>query len=354
MKLYEYQGKDLFQKYGIDVPSNEIVFPGTMSTKLAFPIFLKSQVLSGDRMKKGGVLRLENVQNFYSTAKTLFGTRIDGELPQKLLAEEAISSVAEYYVSISYSTRTRTPALALSPLGGSGIRVAHVTPLLLSEELSPTRMREILTEAKLPVTDDLLRVISKLWNMFREEGVLLAEINPLFLTETGRVVAGDAKVITDDVLSGMAERPYISLGGDIAVIASGGGASMLNIDILMRAGGKPANYVEYSGNPPASVVEELTKKVLAQEGLRGVWVVGGTANFTDIYETMSGFVAGLRSVLPKPAYPIVIRRDGPNQAEAKTMLEKVAREEGYNIHVYGAETSMAESVKKLVDLMKLS
>jgi succinyl-CoA synthetase beta subunit len=159
-------------------------------------------------------------------------------------------------------------------------------------------------------------------------------------------------VVTDDALSGSFERPFITLGGDIAVIASGGGASMLNIDILMRSGGKPANYVEYSGNPPAALVEELTMQVLFQPDLRGAWVIGGTANFTDIYETMSGFVAGLRKITPKPTYPIVIRRDGPRQEEARAMLQEVAKNEGFNMHVFGSEISMAESAKKLIALME--
>ena len=127
---------------------------------------------------------------------------------------------------------------------------------------------------------------------------------------------------------------------------------MLNIDILMRAGGKPANYVEYSGNPPAALVEELTKRVLAVSGIEGVWVVGGTANFTDLFETLSGFVAGLRAIQPKPLYPIIIRRDGPRQAEAKEMLERVAREEGFNLFVFGPETSMARSAEILLQKMQ--
>jgi succinyl-CoA synthetase beta subunit len=135
------------------------------------------------------------------------------------------------------------------------------------------------------------------------------------------------------------------------VIASGGGASMLNIDILMRAGGKPANYVEYSGNPPRALVQELTTRVLSQPNLQGAWVVGGTANFTDIYETMSGFVDGLRKMSPKPTYPIVIRRDGPRQEEARAMLMEVAANEGYNMHVFGSEISMAESAQRLMSLM---
>jgi succinyl-CoA synthetase beta subunit len=227
-----------------------------------------------------------------------------------------------------------------------------VTPLNILDDLSDTLCSEALMEAKIMETAEIALLLRVLWKLFREEGVLVLEVNPLFLLADGRLIAGDAKVVTDDALSGSFERPFITLGGDIAVIASGGGASMLNIDILMRSGGKPANYVEYSGNPPAALVEELTMQVLLQPDLRGAWVIGGTANFTDIYETMSGFVAGLRKITPKPTYPIVIRRDGPRQEEARAMLMEVVKNEGYNMHVFGSEISMAESAVRLMNLME--
>ena len=123
---------------------------------------------------------------------------------------------------------------------------------------------------------------------------------------------------------------------------------MVNIDALLHCGGKPANYTEYSGNPPASVVRDLTLRVLSQKNLKGCWVVGGTANFTDIFETLSGFIEGLRALTEKPRYPIVIRRDGPRREEAFTMLKDIAKKEGYDFHLFGRETSMAESARIMV------
>ena len=156
----------------------------------------------------------------------------------------------------------------------------------------------------------------------------------------------------DDEKLNPGERRFIELGGDIAILASGGGASLLNIDALLRFGGKPANYTEYSGNPPAELVKELTKRVLSAswrtKGLKGCWVIGGTANFTDIYETMRGFIEGLREIKPKPKYPIVIRRDGPRQEEAFLMLRELAQKEGFDFHLFGSETSMAESARIMV------
>ena len=138
--------------------------------------------------------------------------------------------------------------------------------------------------------------------------------------------------------------------GDIAILASGGGASLLNIDTLVLNGGRPANYTEYSGNPPASVVKGITKKVLKKKGLKGCWVIGGTANFTDIYETMRGFIEGLAATHPKPRYPFVIRRDGPRQKEGFEMLSQIAKKRGYNFYLFDSRTPMSETARIITRL----
>ena len=125
---------------------------------------------------------------------------------------------------------------------------------------------------------------------------------------------------------------------------------MLALDALIKEGGHPANYTEYSGNPPREVVAELTKRVLARDGLRGCFVVGAIANFTDIEATLSGFLDGLRSITPKPTYPIVIRRDGPKREEAFNMLREAGEAEGYDFHLYDVATPITKSAKTMVRL----
>ena len=88
----------------------------------------------------------------------------------------------------------------------------------------------------------------------------------------------------------------MELDGDIAVLASGGGVSLTSMDALIQAGGKPANYVEYSGNPPRDKVKKLTIVTLSREGLNGCLVIGGTANFTDVFETLAGFKDGFEEI----------------------------------------------------------
>jgi succinyl-CoA synthetase beta subunit len=314
-------------------------------------VILKSQVLAGDRKKKGGIIRVDQKEQLSAKLKELFARPIDGMLPEVVLAEEMVSFKQELYLSFSYDTDSRSPVLAISLQGGSGIEMAKLFPIDLNIGAPEQFMRESLAQVGI-LDPAVVNPALSLWELFQKQMVLLAEINPLFITNEGACIAGDSKIILDDNVANPADRPYLDLPGDIAILASGGGASLLNLDILMHYGGNPANYVEYSGNPPAAVVEELTIKVLSRSGLKGCWVVGGTANFTDIYETLLGFVQGLRKVTPKPTYPIVIRRDGPRQKEAFAMLKEVAAKEGYDFHLYGPETPMSESARIIVQLVQ--
>ena len=91
---------------------------------------------------------------------------------------------------------------------------------------------------------------------------------------------------------------------------------------------------------------------MGKPSLNGCWVVGGTANFTDIYVTLvDGFLKGLRQIKPKPDYPIVIRRGGPKDEEAFKALREAAAKEGWDFHIYGRDTSMTSTAKILVDLV---
>ena len=357
MKLDEFEGKRLFEKYLIPVPRGILIERENQRIGMKSPVALKALVLSGERKKGGGILFVDSVKDTKAGLKKLFNSRINGEKVEKVLVEERISPLKEYYFGFSYDTESRGPVLTLSPDGGSQIaktNKATVVPFDITLGAEPFIIREALSHAKFPSEDfnALVKIIQKLWKLFIDEYALVAEINPLFKARDGEFMAGDAKVILDDEKLNPGERRFIELGGDIAILASGGGASLLNIDALLRFGGRPANYTEYSGNPPAELVKDLTKRVLSASwrtrGLKGCWVIGGTANFTDIYETMRGFVEGLKEIKPKPKYPIVIRRDGPRQEEAFLTLREIAQKEGYDFHLFGSEVSMAESARIMV------
>ncbi len=354
MHLREYEGAALFQKYGIPVPEHRVVSRVSDARSVTVPAVLKAQTLSGDRKKAGGVLVATKKATLQSGLKRLLGATISDERVGEVMIAERINIAREYYISFNYDTDTRMPVFNVSAKGGSGIAKAQSTPIDLSKGVYPFMFREALAAARFPAEDILAvgGIAQRLWQCFIGEYALLAEINPLIKTKDGRLIAADAKVILDDEKVEPGKRRFIEMDGDIAILASGGGASLLNIDTLLSAGGTPANYTEYSGNPPREVVRDLTIRVLSRKDLKGCWVIGGTANFTDIFETLSGFIEGLRSIKPKPQYPIVIRRDGPRHKEALAMLEEVGVREGYDFHLYGRETDMAESARVMARLAK--
>ncbi len=125
---------------------------------------------------------------------------------------------------------------------------------------------------------------------------------------------------------------------------------MVALDGVLATGGAPANYTEYSGNPPAEKVYKLTKIVLSKKGLNGLLVAGAIANFTDIYETLRGFAEALKEV--KPKFPIVIRRAGPRDKEAFEMLREAAKKDGFDFHLFGPETPIDEAAETIVKLAK--
>jgi len=346
MKLYEFEGADLLEKYGIPVPKRQVVTSPQDRVDISLPCVLKAQILSGDRKKAGGILFANKKSDLSKALKNLFNKTISGEKLEKILIEEKINGVAEYYISFSFSGSFRAPVLALSRKGGSGINDAFIYPIDMIVGLEPFFIRQALSKSGFPSKDinPLCDIILNLWKLFTEEKVIVAEINPLLKTKEGAFFACDAKIDYGK------RRSIEMMDGDIAIIASGGGASLINIDALLEAGGRPANYAEYSGNPKKEFVEKITQEVLSKSGIKACWAVGGTASFTDIYETMKGFTEGLKKVRPKPDFPFVIRRDGPRTKEAQKLLSDFAKKEGYNFFIYGSETPMVETAKIVVAL----
>lgn len=378
MILYEYEGKELLLKSGINIPQSRLVSAAGEKIEMRFPIVLKAQVLSGKRADAGGILFAENEEDYEKQITKLLGSVINKEKVEKVLVEEKIVVEKEYYVSISYNTETRGPVLSISQSGGTGIEDRGVETFPVNPLNPGGSLPEILDK----------QVLEKLISLFFEQDCLLLEVNPLIQTKSGEWIALDAKVKLDDFAKprhkdwefgprsapghtstkgeieakkidegdyrGTAGSSYFDLDGDIAVLSSGGGVSLTALDSLINYGGKPANFTEYSGNPPKEKVAKLTKVVLDKPGIHGLWVIGTVvANFTDIYETLSGFMEGLRQAQAelgtKFNFPIVIRRGGPRVEEAYEMLKKV---NDFDLHLQGEETSIAQSAKSMADLAK--
>ncbi|MBI4037563.1 hypothetical protein HY382_00785 [Candidatus Curtissbacteria bacterium] len=398
MKLYEFEGHRILAKAGIESPffivceNLEEVEQARM--RLSFPIVAKVQVLSGKRGKGGGIKVVSSEKALVDFCRGMLGKNFSGEEVRFISLTRKINIKSESYISITYDTSTKTPFLMYSAEGGMDIEELQKNnpEAILRVEIDPLNGPKEKDLKKLG-NEKLADFALRLWDAFVASDARLIEVNPLAIDAEGNLVAVDAKVILDD--SGLARHRDLEVlpkgaasaiptqreieakkideedyrgsagstfiefdgppriageAGDIAVLASGGGASLLVMDALIANGGKPANYTEYSGNPPAEKVERLTKITLEREGISGCLVAGAVANFTDIYETLRGFAEGLKQVKPRVDFPIVVRRGGPRQKEAYEMLTKLGKKEGYDFHLFGPETPISVAAKKMVEL----
>lgn len=369
MNLYEFEGKQLLTKCGIATPKGVVVRRSDDATAAyrtlgIREVVVKAQILSGKRGKAGGVVFCSTEEDIRRAVAELFSRDLRGQYVASVLIEEKLSIAEEHYLSITYDTNAKTPVLVRSARGGMDI-----------EEVSD----EYITRRPLDVRSD--ESDEPLWRCFRAEDARIMEINPLVKTADGRWVAADAKVALDDdaffrhpewkeyeprtVLGRLpTEREiavkkidegenyyrgtagkYIEMDGDIATLFAGGGASIANMDALIAAGLRPANYSEFSGNPPREKVRDLTRIVLSKPGLRGLWIVGGVANFSDVVEMFAGIVDVLDEL--KPSFPIVVRRAGPREAEGMEIIRQCGLRNRLTIKLFGKETSMSETAKIL-------
>lgn len=389
MKLYEFEGHKILTKVGIESPffvvCENLEEVEAAKKRLKFPLIAKIQVLSGRRGKRGGVKLIANSKQLKVYCGEFLGKDFDGEKIKYIALAQKVEIEKELYVSITYDTVLKIPFLLYCQEGGVDIEeVRRKSPQkLIRVNIDPTAGISQTEIAKITKDRELADFISRLWDAFCRFDCRLVEVNPLAKVG-GDYMAIDAKIILDDnglsrqkeleVVAkgastavptkreieakkidaedyrGSAGSTFIEFNGDIAILASGGGASLLVMDAVVAAGGSPANYTEYSGNPSADKVAKLTEITLSRKGLNGCLVAGAVANFTDIYETLLGFSKGLKTIRPMVDYPIVIRRGGPRQKEAFEMLEKFARKEGYDIHFFGGETPISVACKKMVEL----
>ncbi len=374
MNLYEFEGKDLLSRYGIATPNRVLVRAAGQAASAYRAlghtrVLVKAQVLSGKRAALGGIRRCASAEEVADAAAELFAAALGGFPVAAVLVEEELALTSEHYLSLTYDTSSRCPVFLYGQVGGSGVEQR-----LEAVVKEPLDIRQERVNALIPFANEL-------WQCFKAEDTRLIEVNPLAKTVDGRWIACDAKVALDPdagfrhdswafyeprgalgrlltqreklaaaIDSGPAyyrgtAGKYIDLDGDIGVLFAGGGASIANMDALAAVGLTPANYCEYSGNPPREKVHALAKVVLSKPGLRGLWIVGGVANFTSIVETFAGVVDALEEV--KPSYPIVVRRAGPQEKEGMELMAGCAARNGLRMQLFGKETSMSDSAAAL-------
>jgi succinyl-CoA synthetase beta subunit len=351
--LFEYQGKQLFARYGIPVSAGDVATTVDEAVAAAdaagYPVVVKAQVQVGGRGKAGGIKLAENADEVRTHAGAILGMDIKGHVVQRVWVEHASDIAEEYYASFTLDRSAKKYLGMLSAQGGVEIEtVAEEDPDAIAritidpvDGLDETTCRTWVQQAALnpAATDGAVDILLKLYRAYVDGDADLVEINPLILTPEGKVHALDAKVSLDEnakfrhpewaELVGLektdarefeaAEKglQYVGLEGTVGVIANGAGLAMATCDIVHEVGGRPANFLDIGGGASAQVMADALEVINNDPSVKSIFIniFGGITKGEDV---ANGIVQALGQV--KIASPIVIRLDGTNADEGRAIL----------------------------------
>jgi succinyl-CoA synthetase beta subunit len=397
MKIHEYQGKQIFQRYGIPTPKGIPAMTVDEAEKAAKKLIdetgnpvvvVKAQIHAGGRGKGGGVKVVKGgPAEARKISSEILGMQLvthqtgpQGQKVRRLYIEQGLDIARELYLGLVVDREKRRIALMASTEGGVEIeKVAEETPeRILLEFVDPTiglagfQARNLAyglqigkgTPNPKATVAEFVQVVTKLATLFEKEDCSLCEINPLIVTKDGKIMALDAKINFDDNAEGRhkewaemmdkdEEDPveleaktaglnYVSLDGDIGCLVNGAGLAMATMDIIQHAGGTPANFLDVGGGATKDQVTKAFKMILSSSRVKGIFVniFGGIMKCDVIAE---GVVAATKELGLK--VPLVVRLEGTNVELGKEIL----RNSGLKI---SPADNMLDGAKKIVAAVK--
>jgi succinyl-CoA synthetase beta subunit len=353
MKIHEYQAKDILRRFGVPVQPGKIATTAEQAEAIAaefgVPVVVKAQVYVGGRGKAGGVKLAQTPAETREVAGRILGMDIKGLTVEKVLVTPALDIKEEYYLGVILDRASQTLVTLVSAAGGIDIEeVAEKTPekiirfpIDMRWGLLPLDARQLLARAEVPsvVVAKGGAILAQLVKACIESDATLAEINPLALTADGKVIAADAKIIIDDnalprqkeyatwaepeeanPLEYRAKEEgltYVKLDGDVGIIGNGAGLVMTTLDMVARAGGKPANFLDIGGGAKAEVMRKALLFVASDPQVKGI-LVNIFGGITRGDEVARGIIMA-QDALPK-GMPIVARLSGTGEAEGRALL----------------------------------
>ncbi len=384
MDLLEYQGKQLFARHGLRVsdgrPVSSVQAAVQAAEEIGYPVVVKAQVLIGGRGKAGGVKLAADADLLREHAGNIIGMDIHGHTVRTLWIEHASDIASEYYASVLLDRSAKKPLVMFSIEGGVDIEeVAENTPEKLIRHhvdplagLSREEAVRIATDghADPDVVQGVADALLALYEVWVQEDATLAEINPLIVTPDREVRALDAKVSLDDnalyrhpenqgLSDSENEDPierrareqgvqYVKLDGNIGILGNGAGLVMSTLDVVARAGGSPANFLDAGGGSDAEKIKQAVSLILANDAVKAVLfnIFGG---ITRCDEVANGLIAafadiGVGGQSRAGGIPFVVRLDGTNDVEGRRLLQEAALP---NVH---AARTMNEAAEKVVAL----
>jgi succinyl-CoA synthetase beta subunit len=386
MKIHEYQAKAILARHGVPVPQGEVVFAAADADVAAKQlgggvVVVKAQIHAGGRGKGGGVKVVKGAEEAARAAAEMIGMRLvthqtgpSGQVVQRVLVEQGVKIKRELYLGVVIDRSTEKPVLMVSPDGGVEIeRVAEQTPERIFKEyidpgigLASYQIRKLAFALGLegPQLQQAAKLMTAVYDAFKNTDASLIEINPLIVTEEGTLLALDAKMNFDDnalyrhpdikeLRDVSEEEPleveaskfslnYIKLDGNIGCMVNGAGLAMATMDIIKLAGGEPANFLDVGGGANAEQIRNAFRILMSDKNVKAVLIniFGGILRCDVLAE---GVIAAVKDLGVN--VPIVIRMEGTNVEQGKQML----RDSGLN---FTTADTMSEAAERVVALAR--
>ncbi|HEV2820221.1 MAG TPA: ATP-grasp domain-containing protein [Solirubrobacteraceae bacterium] len=397
MRFYEYEAREIVKRAGIPVTdygfATDAAEAREVAERIDRPTVIKSQVLTGGRMKAGGVQFADTPEEAEQHATDVLELEINGHTPRGVLVDPRAQVKQEYYAGVVWDGTARRPLLLFSDMGGIDIeQVAedhpdHVGRQHLSCLLAPQDFQAKQAIAAAGVTGRaltrLVPILTRLARAFQDKDLLLAEINPLAELQDGSFVALDAHVemekeaeprqrallrdlgIADDEgreivepspfeeavarvdaadHRGVIQGQDSGFHGDLGLVIGAGGGSLTLTDAVQSAGGKPANYSEIGGNPSVAKACGLAKAVLQKDGVETIAVMMSTVSNTRVDIVARGVIKACLELGKDPADTIaVFRIPGAWEEEGFKILSR------YGVEHFDRSVSMHEAARRAVE-----
>lgn len=401
-KLHEYQGRELLAQAGVAVPRGDVAATPDEARQVAEaiggPVVVKAQAWVTGRAALGGIRFADTPDEAADAAHAILGLSIGAFPVERVLVVERLAIVREFYAGVIIDDQARAPVMIFSSLGGSGVeeiarqhpeRVArHTIDIRLGLRDFEARDLARRTGASGKLLLQLGDLLPKLYDAARQHDARAAEINPLALTGDGRLVAADCRFTIDDYavyrqptldipFARELDRPptpleriawdvergdyrgtffFIQMAqgfsrgeGVVGFHGAGGGGSMMSMDALHAQGLRISNFVDTSGNPPASKVYRAARIILSQQGIDGYFASGsGVASQEQFHSARALVKAFLEEPLTVPA---VIRLGGNAEEQAIAILERAQPWLPVPIEGYGKDDSPEFCASRLRDLI---
>ena len=398
MRFFEYEAREIVKRAGIPVTDYGFTTDASeakaIAQRIGGPVVIKSQVLTGGRMKAGGVKFSDSPEQAEADARDVLALEINGHMPRGVLVDPRASVKQEYYAGVVWDGTRKQPVMLFSDMGGIDIEeVARTHPDHVGRQhfsnilpLSEFHAKQCITATGVTggKVNKLVPILTKLARLFVDNDMTLAEINPLGELEDGSFVALDAHMDMENEARGRHKALLAELGvgeeetrqareatefelageavdaqdhrgvagnvtefdGNLGLVIGAGGGSLTLFDAVRNAGGRPANYCEIGGNPSVAKACGLAKLVLSKPGVDKIAVMMSIVSNTRVDIVARGVIKACLELGYDPAEKITIFRiPGAWEEEGFKILRK------YGVKYADRSVSLHEASRMAVEAM---